>query len=218
MTRIILIHAYAPSVEPMAVAFRQLWPEAQTLNLLDETLYADVGPDGTIPDGITDRLRTLFRHARASGAAAALFTGSTFGPAVEAARQGVNIPILKADEALCLEALARGGRSLVLCTAQRAIPVIHANLLSAAEGRPFSADALWVEGAKAALERGDAETHERLIAEALVTAAADYDVLILGQASMAPARALVSPNVAARCLTGPEAAARRLRSLVTTTQ
>jgi hypothetical protein len=63
-----------------------------------------------------------------------------------------------------------------------------------------------------ALQRGDLATHNRLLAEA--AASMKVDVLMLGQFSMAPAREEV--HAAAQCpvLTSPDAAVRRLKTLL----
>lgn len=213
--RIVLIHALHASMAPIVAAFHRNWPDARVLNILDETIYADVGPDGVLPAGMEDRIAGLLRQAERGGADGIVFTGSTFGPAVDAVRGQVGVPVLKADEAMCAEAVATGGRITVACTARRALPVIRANIEAAAAeagARPAITE-LCVEGAKDAITAGDHETHDRLIAETLA-AARDYDVLLLGQVSMVPARARLSPTVAARVLTSPDASVARMRALV----
>ena len=132
-TRIYLLHAYRYSVAPCEEAFARLWPEAEAVRLLDEGLYADAGADGSLPSNILPRLNSLFRHCVLSGAKGIVFTGSTFGPAVEAAKDGIDVPLLKADEAMSDLAVRSGKRILMLATAKRAMPVIRRNLENAAQ-------------------------------------------------------------------------------------
>ena len=40
-TRIALIHAVTVAIEPVQDAFRQLWPEAECANILDDSLSRD---------------------------------------------------------------------------------------------------------------------------------------------------------------------------------
>jgi hypothetical protein len=41
MTRIALIHAVTVAITPVQSAFRQLWPEAECANILDDSLSVD---------------------------------------------------------------------------------------------------------------------------------------------------------------------------------
>ena len=161
------------------------------------------------------RLESLFRHCELSGAAGIVFTGSTFGPAVEAARWAVEIPILKADEAMADAAVARGKRILILATAKRALPVIRGNLeaVAAKAGKHLEIGEAWVADAQAANNAGRADEHDRLIAAAAV-AAQGYDVIMLGQMSMTPAIKQMPPDVAARTLSSPSASVARMKQLL----
>jgi Asp/Glu/hydantoin racemase len=214
--RIMLVHAFLPSMPPIDAVFRASWPEAETLNVLDEALYADVAADGTISDALKQRMTTLLRHCEGSGADGIVFTGATFGPAVEFARERVNIPVLKSDEAMTQDAAAAGGHILVACTAARSIPLIRIAIEEAAKAAGGSASVaeLWVTGAKDAITRGDVETHDRLIAEQIEARAAEADVIVIGQASMIPASRLVRAATLQRCINCAETAVSRMRRLV----
>ena len=65
----------------------------------------------------------------------------------------------------------RGGRArrpiLIVCTQKRAQPVVRGTLEAAAKqaGKPLKITELWVSGARDALNKGDNDTHDRLIAE-----------------------------------------------------
>jgi Asp/Glu/hydantoin racemase len=214
--RIFLLHAYRYSMAPCEEAFQRLWPEAEAIRLLDESLYADAGADGSLPANIGARLSGLFRHCVASGARGIVFTGSTFGPAVEAAKDGIDVPLLKADEAMSEMAVAKGRRILILATAKRAMPVIRRNLQTAAKAAGVAPEIVeaWVPDAQAANNEGRADFHDRAIAEMAVANGTGFDAIVLGQMSMAPARRLMAASIADRVLTSPDAAAIRMRALL----
>jgi hypothetical protein len=214
--RIILLHAYSHSMPPLVSAFKTLWPDADVLNLLDEALYADVAPDGTMHPTIPARVETLLMHCAASRADAVVFTGSTFGPAVETARKNLAIPVLKADEAMAGEAAERGGIALLVCTAGRAVPVIAGNIEAAARaaGTTIRVEKLVVAEAKAAISAGRMAEHDELVARAITAAAPPADSIVLGQVSMANVVPLLSPGLRAKTLTSAEATVRRLRALL----
>lgn len=216
--RIFLLHAYRFSMAPCEEAFKRLWPEADAMRLLDESLYADAGADGSLPANINCRLAGLFRHCEVSGAHGIVFTGSTFGPAVEQASKGVTVPLLKADEAMAELAVSKARRILLLATAKRAIPVIRGNLEAAAKAanKMPKMSEVWVEGAQAANNAGQAAEHNQLIAEAAMKHGAGFDAIVLGQMSMAPAKAVMPLDVAARTVTSPDASVVKMRLLLGT--
>lgn len=214
--RIILVHAYLHSMAPIDQAFKSAWPQAQTLNLLDETLYADVPADGALSAALYGRVESLLRHCEKSGADGIVFTGTTFGPAVELVRGKLSVPVLKVDEAMAERAVEIGGRILLACTQKRAMAVIRRGFDAAAAkaGVKLDITELWTAGAKDAMTAGHPEQHDRTIAEQVTAAAGDFDVIVLGQISMMPALPHLPPNVAGRVLTSPGAAVARLRALL----
>lgn len=214
--RIGLVHAYALSMPPILSSFAALWPEAQTVNLLDESLYLDVDPGGVLSAEIDRRVATLLRHACETGADGLIFTGATFGPAVDLVRPSLPVPVLKADEAMCEELAERRGRVAILCTAARALPVIRRGVEAAARmrgGGPSAIEDIFVEGAKGALEAGDAASHDRLIAERL-DQLKGFEAVALGQISMAGARRFASQGAAHDILVSPDCSVRAMRRLL----
>jgi hypothetical protein len=213
--RIFLVHPTPVAMPPVDEAFKRLWREAQVLNLLDESLYADVGANGELTPALYARVANLFKHCEASGADGIVFSGSTFGPAVEEGRRGIRVPVLRIEEAMMDEAVARGGSILLVCTQKRALPVVRGTLDASAKraGRSPPIAELWVSGARDALNENDSARHDRLIA-AQVAAAGEFDTIVFGMISMAPARAAMPGALAARTLTSGEAAVARMRKLL----
>jgi hypothetical protein len=108
--RVFLVHPTPLAMAPIDEAFKTLWPQAQTINVLDESLYTDIPQDGTLAPAIYDRVASLLRHCELSGADGILFSGSTFGPAVDKARIGMRVPVLRAEEAMMEQAVTLGER------------------------------------------------------------------------------------------------------------
>ena len=117
--RIALIpHALAQSVAPINDALARDWPQAQRMNLLDDSLSADLAAGvGAPDDAMTARFIALADYAAGTAADAILFTCSAFGPCIEAAaRRHASIPVLKPNEAMIDEAVAGGRRIGLLAT------------------------------------------------------------------------------------------------------
>jgi hypothetical protein len=207
--RIALIHALKHSLAPIEAAFARLWPDARLMNLLDDSLSADLARDGRLTTAMTERFLTLGRYAASTGADAILFTCSAFGPCIEAvASAHAPMPVLKPNEAMIDEAIKQG-RSIGL------LSTFAPTLASMPPEFPASVEIVpkLVDGALAALDRGDRTGHDRLVAEA----AKDLrgcDVIALAQYSMAPAAALVAEATARPVLTTPDSAVRKLKDLL----
>ncbi|MFS2052480.1 arylsulfatase, partial [Variovorax sp. CT11-76] len=107
MTRIALIHALAHSVAPINDAFARDWPQALRMNLLDDSLSADLARGGRGLDAaMHERFQRLAQYAVDTGAEGILFTCSAFGSCIEAAaRQHAPLPVLKPNEAMVEEAV-----------------------------------------------------------------------------------------------------------------
>lgn len=156
------------------------------------------GITGDVESGIRGHLAAL----RDAGAAAVLVTCSSIGEAATDAAAAVGVPLVRVDEAMAGEAVARAtagaGRILVLATLAATLGPTSRLVQSAAAGADVDVQAQVVADAADARAAGDLATHDRLIAEAIAEAG-DVDVIVLAQASMATGaggdpRVLTSPE------------------------
>ena len=160
------------------------------MNLLDDSLSADLARDGSLADGMTERFLKLGRYAAGTGSDAILFTCSAFGPCIEAvARAHAPMPVLKPNEAMIEQAIAKGCRIGLLSTFAPTLASMPREFPASVEVVPKLA-----EGALAALDRGDRAEHDRLVVDASKDLA-DCDLIALAQYSMAPAAPLVAASL-----------------------
>jgi Asp/Glu/hydantoin racemase len=207
--RITLIHALTHSIAPIEAAFGRLWPDANLMNLLDDSLSVDVARDGHLTDTMMARFLTLGRYATSASADAILFTCSAFGPCIEAvAREQASIPVLKPNEAMIELAAAKGRKVGLLSTFPPTLTSMPAEFPPSVELVPKLA-----EGALAALNRGDRVEHDRLIAEASRDLRG-CDLIALAQYSMAPAAPLVAEASGLPVLTTTDSAVLKLKKLL----
>jgi len=207
--RIALIHALRHSPPPIEAAFARLWPEVTLMNLLDDSLSADLSRDGRITEAMTGRFLSLARYARATGADGILFTCSAFGPCIEAVQRALSpLPVLKPNEAMIEEAMAIGGRIGLLASFAPTLQSMPPEFPDSLTVTPKLA-----EGALAALDRGDGTEHDRLAALA-ARDLAECDALALAQFSLARAATAVAEATGKPVLTTPDSAVRKLKRLL----
>jgi Asp/Glu/hydantoin racemase len=207
--RIALIHALKHSIQPIESSFARLWPEPRLMNLLDDSLSADLARDGRLTDVMTERFLALGRYVVSTGADAILFTCSAFGPCIEAvARAHAPMPVLKPNEAM-IEQAARTGRRIGL------LSTFPPTLASMPREFPASIELVpkLAEGALAALDRVDRAGHDRLVIEASKDLR-DCDVIALAQYSMAPAASAVEQASGRPVLTTPDSAVAKLKEML----
>jgi Asp/Glu/hydantoin racemase len=211
-TRIALIHALAHSVAPVNEELARQWPQCAVMNLLDDSLSADLARDG---GGLDERMHARFialaGYAVETGAQGILFTCSAFGPCIESVQRRFGaLPVLKPNEAMIAAALETGQRIGLLAS-------FASTLASMPDEFPPSADLRLglAEGALAALNAGDEQRHDELVAQAAERLASQGCGLIaLAQFSLARAQHRVAERTGLPVLTTVASAVRELRRRV----
>lgn len=208
MSRIALIHALAHSPAPINAALARDWPEAERMNLLDDSLSADLARSGGLDAAMTARFIALADYAVGSGADAILFTCSAFGPCIDAVkRRHREIPVFKPNEAMIDDAVATGARIGLVASFGPTLASMPAEFPAGTD--IFTALA---GGALEALDAGDGERHDELVAAAarrLVDEGAG--IIALAQFSLARAARTVGARCGVPVLTTVDSAVRRLR-------
>lgn len=206
--RIALIHALAHSPAPINEAMARDWPEALRMNLLDDSLSADLARCGRLDEAMTARFLALADYAVATGANGILFTCSAFGPCIEAvARRHPSVPVLKPNEAMVEDATALGGRIGLVASFQPTLDTMPAEF-----GPGVDLLTGLATGALDALNRGDVAAHDAATAEAgAALAARGCTVIALAQFSLARAAPAVAACTGLPVLTTVDSAVRMLR-------
>ena len=193
-------------------SFRDLAAEhlagVRVINILDDSLLADVMTAGGVTDPVRRRLRAYVDQALVAGAQAVMSCCSSIGDAVEEIASQSDVPVLRIDAPMAEEAvrLVRPGHTIgVLATVQTTLDPTANLIRRTAErlGKPTHVDAVLVEGAYEALRAGDGDEHDRRAGAALQSLLARADVVVLAQASMARLLSALPVPPAVPVLTSP---------------
>ena len=201
-------------------AFIDIWPEADPICLLDESLYADfVNSDFTVhpdlPEEAYTRIANLFQYSKNTGVEGIIFCGSVFGALVEEGRKGLDIPVLTSFEGMIEEAFSYGSRIGIVTTAEGSLSCLVDAIKRYAQNNLLEykiVSEVAVGAFQKALD-GDIEESDALVIESasLVT---ECDSLMLGQFSMGRvANKIININEKP-VLTAPECAVKKMKSLI----
>jgi aspartate/glutamate racemase len=209
MTRIAFLHTGAVNIAPFGELAAELLPEAVVVNYLDDKIVADLR-DEQRAASVPGRVEALVAAAAAGGADAVMFTCSSISELAAPAAAAAGVPVLRVDEAMADAAVRAGRRVRVLATlstTSRPTIGLLRERAALADLHPEITDEV-IDGAFEAVASGDRATHDRLVGAAIERAAAEADVVVLAQASMAGAADAVSVDVPV--LTSPRLGVERL--------
>jgi Asp/Glu/hydantoin racemase len=176
------VHTVTALAAVFAALADELIPDEETFHVVDESLLGVTRKLGALTPTTRRRVLGHVESAVEAGAEIVVVTCSSIGPAVEASREFVSVPVVRIDEPMADEAVRLGRRVGVLATLATTLEPT-ADLVSrrgAAEVRAQLCD-----GAFDALAAGDRERHDELVREGLRRLAGGVDVVVLAQASMA---------------------------------
>jgi Asp/Glu/hydantoin racemase len=153
--------------------------------------------------------------AAEAGADLVVVTCSSIGPAVDASRDFLDVPVLRIDEPMADEAVRLGTRIGVVATLSSTLePTAELVRQRAREaGKEVEVTARVCVGAFEALQAGDRDRHDELVREGLREVISGSDVVVLAQASMARVVETLD-DVGVPVLSSPRLAMQRVAELL----
>lgn len=182
------VHHTAPFlVDVFKALLAKRLPNIESFHIVDESLVKEAQRDGGLTPEVIRRVEIETRLAGDAGADLVLYTCATISPAADHLRSKFAIPLIKIDEPVAKRAIELGERVRLICTSKTAVDGVKAVIEEkAAETGKQVRVTPFVESEAYAMRRdGDKEGHDRRVVEAAVGLPRDFDVLVLGQASMA---------------------------------
>jgi aspartate/glutamate racemase len=110
---------------PMEAAFREVFPEAQILHILDETLIEDFRREGGLSTHSRQKALRMALTAEEAGVDGILVTCSTLSPSVDDLRPFLKIPIIKIDEPVIEEVVQKADTVGLLATAETVLKSVE---------------------------------------------------------------------------------------------
>ena len=214
--KIALISSTRAVFGSMDAAFKVVFPEAEVIQILDETLLLLFRQDGGLSVRSRRKALQMALAAQDAGVDGILVTCSSLSPAVDELRSFLTVPIVKIDEPM-VEHVVRSAETIaLLASADTVLKSVEPLVQSKARqfNRKISLRRV-IQGDIWPLLQKDPISFYQKIGEAAEQAARDCQAVIIAQVSMAPGRDYVSPEVRDRVYTAPEYAVRALREILT---
>ena len=116
MTTLALLHTGTFLASVFTDLCHEAMPDVEVFNMVDESLIKNTIKANEVTPQTARRLVDHLKSAEEAGADAILVTCSSIGPAVEAAQQFLNIPVIRVDVPLADKAIGIGSRIGVVAT------------------------------------------------------------------------------------------------------
>jgi Asp/Glu/hydantoin racemase len=205
---IAVLHTSLLFVNPDSVIneyLSELAPDAKVLHFVDSDVLAAVVRDGEVSSASTQRMVHLAQAAESAGADVIFSACSSVGPAIDVARRLVSVPIVKIDDAMTASAVETADAVGVLATVPTTLPPTRALVeeKARAAGRDITVQERLCEGAFSVLMSGDRDRHDAMVLDGARALAAEVDVIVLAQASMARLAPAIAEAVGKPVLSSP---------------
>lgn len=213
---IAIVQTSAVSSKELKSLCDEIMPEVKVYQIIDDSLIREVNANGGSTAGVRRRMLAYYQNAASLGVDLILNQCSSVGEVADAIRPFVDVPIVKIDEAMARKAVGLGRKIAVIATVQSTVgPSVR---LIETEARradvEVSVTPHLVDGAMMILiEKGDVETHNRMVIGAVEKAAEDHDVVVLAQGSMVVLAPLLT-SIKKPVLTSPRLGVEYVRELL----
>lgn len=187
MKKVVCVHTAMALVGPLTETFRELIPEVQVEHIAESSLIKEVIANNAVTPAVRRRLLDYYNAAADSGADIIFNTCSSVGDIADLGNSISRVPVFRIDRPMAERAVQEAKRIGVISTLPTTLdPTCRLLQNCAAEaGKDITLVEGLADGAFAAGQSGDSETHDRLIAEAAQRIADSVDLFVLAQGSMA---------------------------------
>ncbi len=184
---IAIVQTSAVSSAELKALCNEIIPGVTVQEIIDSSLIREVNANGGPTSGVRRRMYAYYQQAQSIGADLILNQCSSVGEVADQLKPFVDIPVVKIDEAMARKAVRLGKKIAVIATVATTVkPSCRLIENMAAEaGIEIELDRRLVKDAMMILiEKGDVETHNRMVIQEVIDAADKNDVVVLAQGSM----------------------------------
>ena len=187
MKKVVAIYTGHGLMDNVKAMFAEQMPDCRLINIIDDSLIADVIENNEVQPAVTRRLLQYYQTAADMGADVIFNTCSSVGDLVAVGQKLVDVPIVRIDESMAREAVTNYQSIGVIATIPTTLdPTVRLLKEQAALiGKEVSIVDGLADGAYQALVNGKPEEHDQRIADVAQKLSQEVDAIVLAQGSMA---------------------------------
>ena len=184
--KVVLIHTSPVSLNELKALFKEIIPDVEMVNIIDDSLLEEVKSVGHINSNIVSRMCSYVQVAKTMNPDLIFNQCSSVGEAFEIARTQADCKTLRIDEPMADRAVSLGSKIGVVATVASTVKPSCNLVRKIAKKRNKSVlvTEYLVDGALDVLMSGDVDKHNEMLIDTIKKAEAENDVVVLAQGSM----------------------------------
>lgn len=185
--KVSVIHTVPVTAGPLHDVFSETLPDVDIVNIIDDSLLKEVIASGSVTKGVIRRLCQYMVISQDMGADVILNVCSSVGEVVDIARNFIDIPIIRLDDAMAEKAVQTGNVIGVVATVSTTLnPTVNLIQRKAEQrGKSVIIKSVVCSNAFKALTGGDTKMHDMLLLNCVKKLALETDLILFAQASAA---------------------------------
>jgi Asp/Glu/hydantoin racemase len=216
MAKLAILHTTLATTVSLPVLAAEILPGVSLHHFVDDTILPQLLANGGRTSEVEERVVQYARFAEQAGADVILCACSSIGEIVPAAQRFLSIPILRIDETMAEKAITNGDSIGVAATLETTLGPTSRLIAQKAfkAGKQIRLAKKLIEGAYQRLIAGDTAGHDELLLKGLAEFAAQVEIIVLAQASMARVLTQLPAADSARFLTSPRLGLEQVRKVL----
>ena len=213
---IAIVQTSAVSSAELKALCEEIMPEVTVYQIIDDSLIKEVNANDGPTYGVKRRMYNYYQQAESLGVDAILNQCSSVGEVADAIKPFISVPVVKVDEAMAEKAVSLGKKIAVVATVPTTVgPSVRLVEQKAREmGKEIEIETHLVKDAMMILiEKGDVETHNKMVLGEVEAAAESCDVVVLAQGSMTVLLPLLD-HIQKPVLTSPRLGVERVKEVL----
>ncbi len=206
MAKIALIHTTPVTVESLKNLLKDNDPTLEIVNIVDDSILPELINNDADISLVEDRVKYYIKVAAEQGADLVMSACSSIGEIFEEENQKYEIPVMRIDSAMAEKAVENAARIGVAATLKTTLKPSTELIKKKATAinKDIEIKTALADSAYQKLMAGDQKAHDELLAEKLKELAAEVEIVVLAQASMARAVDVLPAEMQDKFLTSPE--------------
>lgn len=206
MAKIALIHTTPVTVNSLKELIKAYGSEIEIINIVDDSILPELINNEADISLVEERVKYYINTAANQRADLIMSACSSIGDIFDQENQNYKIPVMRIDSAMVEEAVENAEKIGVAATLETTLkPSIELiKKKAAANNKNVEIKTTLADSAYQKLMEGKKGEHDKLLAEKLKELAAEVEIVVLAQASMARAVNSLPLEIQDKFLTSPE--------------